>query len=95
MKSTALLARIAMEPGKMGGKPIIRGRRVTPSMVLNVLAKGATRADVLEAYAVLEPEDIDAVCHTRRASANARPRRVLRSPPNSVRILADADIVPG
>ncbi len=60
MKSTALLARIAMEPGKMGGKPIIRGRRVTPSMVLNMLAKGATRADVLEAYAVLEQEDIDA-----------------------------------
>ena len=60
MRSTDLLARIAMEPGKMGGKPIIRGRRVTPSMVLNMLANGATRDDVLQAYAVLEPEDIDA-----------------------------------
>jgi uncharacterized protein (DUF433 family) len=60
MKSAALLTRIAAEPGKMGGKPVIRGRRVTPSMVLNMLANGATRDDVLKAYPVLEPEDIDA-----------------------------------
>ncbi len=60
MTSATLLARITAEPGKMGGKPIIRGRRVTPSMVLNMLASRATRDDVLEAYPVLEPEDIDA-----------------------------------
>ena len=29
-----LLARISAEPGKMGGKPVIRGRRITPAMVL-------------------------------------------------------------
>jgi uncharacterized protein (DUF433 family) len=55
-----LLARIAAEPGKMGGKPLIRGRRVTPSMVLTMLAKGASREAVLEAYPALEPADIDA-----------------------------------
>ena len=44
----------------MGGKPVIRGRRVTPSMVLNMLATGAAREAVLEAYPALEPEDIDA-----------------------------------
>ncbi len=44
----------------MGGKPVIRGRRVTPSMVLTMLATGATREDVLDAYPVLEPEDIEA-----------------------------------
>jgi len=60
MTSAALLARIAIEPGKMGGKPVIRGRRVTRSMVLNMLANGATRDHVLTAYPVLEPEDIDA-----------------------------------
>jgi len=47
----------------MGGKPVIRGRRVTPSMVLNMLANGATRDGVLKAYSVLEPEDIDACLH--------------------------------
>jgi len=55
-----LLARIAPEPGEMGGKPVIRGRRVTPAMVLTMLAKGSSREDVLAAYPVLEPADIDA-----------------------------------
>jgi len=35
MENADLLARIATEPGKMGGKPVIRGRRITPAMVLN------------------------------------------------------------
>jgi uncharacterized protein (DUF433 family) len=60
MATADLLARIAAEPGKMGGKPVIRGRRVTPSMVLTMLANGATREAVLEAYPVLESDDIDA-----------------------------------
>jgi uncharacterized protein (DUF433 family) len=55
-----LLARIVAEPEKMGGKPIIRGRRITPAMVLNMLANGSTREQVLAAYPVLEDEDIDA-----------------------------------
>lgn len=55
-----LLARIAAEPGKMGGKPVIRGRRITPAMVLKMLADGAARAQVLDAYPVLEDADIDA-----------------------------------
>jgi uncharacterized protein (DUF433 family) len=60
MDASELLARIAAEPGMMGGKPVIRGRRITPAMVLNMLAAGATREAVLEAYPALEPEDIDA-----------------------------------
>lgn len=60
MNAAKLLARIAPEAGKMGGKPVIRGRRITPAMVLNMLANGASREAVLEAYPVLEPEDIDA-----------------------------------
>lgn len=63
MEPASLLARIAIEPGKMGGKPVIRGRRITPSMVLNMLAKGATRDNVPQAYPALEPEDIDACLH--------------------------------
>jgi uncharacterized protein (DUF433 family) len=60
MNTIDLLARIAAEPGKMGGRPVIRGRRITPSMVLTMLANGATREAVLEAYPALEPADIDA-----------------------------------
>ena len=60
MNTAELLARIAPEAGKMGGKPVIRGRRITPAMVLNMLANGASREAVLAAYPVLEPADIDA-----------------------------------
>ena len=60
MVAADLLARIAVEPGKMGGKPIIRGRRITPAMVLTMLANGAPREAVLDAYPVLESDDIDA-----------------------------------
>ena len=55
-----LLARITVEPGKLGGKPVIRGRRITPAMVLKMMAGGAARAQVLEAYPALEDADIDA-----------------------------------
>ncbi|HEY3778590.1 MAG TPA: DUF433 domain-containing protein [Rhizomicrobium sp.] len=60
MDAADLLARIGVEPGKMGGRPVIRGRRITPSMVLTMLANGASHEAVLEAYPVLEPADIDA-----------------------------------
>jgi uncharacterized protein (DUF433 family) len=59
-EALSLLARIVVEPGKMGGRPTIRGRRVTPAMVLKMLSQGASHADVLEAYPVLEAEDIEA-----------------------------------
>ena len=56
----------------MGGKPVIRGRRVTPSMVLSILANGGTREDVLEAYPVLETDDIDAcLLYASRLAARA------------------------
>ncbi len=60
MNASELLARIAAELGKMGGRSVLRGRRITPSMVLTMLANGASREAVLEAYPALEPADIDA-----------------------------------
>ena len=44
----------------MGGKPCIRGLRVTVGMLLGLLASGQTRERILEAYPYLEPADIDA-----------------------------------
>jgi uncharacterized protein (DUF433 family) len=73
MDTLDLLERIAPEKGKMGGRPIIRGRRITPSMVLNLLAKGATRDAVLEAYPALEAADIDAcLLYAARLSCHER-----------------------
>lgn len=43
----------------MGGKACIRGLRVTAATVINLLACGRTRDEILKAYPYLEPEDID------------------------------------
>lgn len=52
--------RITFDPMVMGGKPCIRGLRVTVGMVLGLLASGRTREEILDAYPYLEPKDIDA-----------------------------------
>jgi uncharacterized protein (DUF433 family) len=52
-------ARITHDPGVMGGKPCIRGLRVTVATVVGLLASGTSRERILQAYPYLEPEDID------------------------------------
>lgn len=55
-----LLARITHEPTVMGGRPCIRGMRVTVGTVVGLLAAGRTSAEILAAYPYLEPDDIQA-----------------------------------
>jgi uncharacterized protein (DUF433 family) len=49
---------ITMEPGKRGGKPSIRGLRITVYDVLEYLASGMTHADILRELPFLTEEDI-------------------------------------
>jgi uncharacterized protein (DUF433 family) len=49
-----------MEPGKRGGKPCIRGMRITVSDVLGYLAGGMTEDEVLRDFPYLTREDIRA-----------------------------------
>ena len=49
---------ITMEPGKRGGKPCIRGLRITVYDVLEYLASGMTHADILRELPFLTEEDI-------------------------------------
>jgi len=42
----------------MGGKPCIRGMRVTVGMIMGLLSSGNSTEDILKAYPYLEPEDI-------------------------------------
>lgn len=51
--------RITLSPTVMGGKPCIRGMRVTVSTVLGLMAAGHSRDRILKAYPYLEPEDLD------------------------------------
>jgi uncharacterized protein (DUF433 family) len=52
--------RITHDPAVMGGKPCIRGLRVTVGTHLGLLASGKSRERILEAYPYLEPADLDA-----------------------------------
>jgi len=52
--------RITHDATVMGGKPCIRGLRVTVGTILGLLAAGKSREQILQAYPYLEPEDIDA-----------------------------------
>jgi uncharacterized protein (DUF433 family) len=51
--------RITFDPGVMGGKPCIRGMRVTVGTVVGLLASGHSSADILRDYPYLEQEDIN------------------------------------
>jgi uncharacterized protein (DUF433 family) len=60
MKDQELLGRITVNPKVMVGKPIIRGTRLTVEYILNLLAHGATVAEIINEYKGLTQEDIQA-----------------------------------
>jgi uncharacterized protein (DUF433 family) len=52
------LKRITFDPNVMGGKPCIRGMRVTVGTIVGLVASGYSPADILQAYPYLEGEDV-------------------------------------
>ena len=54
------LTRITIDPNVMGGKPCIRGMRVTVGTITGLVASGASFPEILELYPYLEQEDIKA-----------------------------------
>jgi uncharacterized protein (DUF433 family) len=55
-----LTDRIMVDPKQCGGRACIRGMRIRVVDVLDLLASGMSREEVLADYPELEPEDIDA-----------------------------------
>lgn len=64
------------EPGKRGGKPCIRGLRITVYDVLDYLASGMTEQEILDDFPDLTLEDIKA----RLAFAADRERKLVTIP---------------
>jgi uncharacterized protein (DUF433 family) len=54
------IQRITVDPGRCGGRPCIRSLRIRVKDVLDLLAAGATRKEILEDYPALEDGDITA-----------------------------------
>ena len=52
------LTRITFDPNVMGGKPCIRGLRVTVGTIVGLVATGYSTVEILTAYPYLEEEDI-------------------------------------
>lgn len=68
---------ITIEPGKRGGKPIIRGLRITVQDVLEYLAGGMSEKEILSDFPDLTREDIRACL----AFAADRERKLMSMPP--------------
>lgn len=58
MEKTKLLERIVVNPKVMGGKPVIRGTRLTVQYILGLLAQGVAIDEILKEYDGLQREDI-------------------------------------
>ena len=52
------LERITANPEVMGGRPCIRGMRVTVGAIVGLVASGHTQDEILRLYPYLEPQDI-------------------------------------
>ncbi|HVA13410.1 MAG TPA: DUF433 domain-containing protein [Stellaceae bacterium] len=54
------LHRVTFNPNQCGGRPCIRGMRIRVKDILDMLAAGATTAEILASYPDLQREDIQA-----------------------------------
>ena len=65
MKENPLLDRIVVNPKVMVGKPVIKGTRLTVEYVINLLAHGATEAEITEEYKDLTVRIFRLACYLR------------------------------
>lgn len=72
MADANILDRITHNPRQCGGRPCIRGLRVRVSDILDMLAGGASRADILRDFPYLENEDITAALQYAARDAERR-----------------------
>lgn len=54
-----MYTRIVSDPAVLGGKPTIKGTRISVEFLLELFASGGARADVLKSYPHLTAEDVD------------------------------------
>ena len=60
MNTSDLILRISSNPAILGGKPVIRGTRLSVEFIINLLAHGATHDDIIDEFKGLQNEDIQA-----------------------------------
>ena len=70
------LSRITADPNKCGGRPCLRGLRIRVKDVLELLAAGASREEILQNYPLLEADDITAALEYAARQADHQVLRV-------------------
>lgn len=79
---------ITADPAILGGKPCIKGTRISVEFILELFASGATREDILQAYPHLTDEGIEEALHYAAhflKNEMAGARQTLRLRPRHVR----------
>jgi uncharacterized protein (DUF433 family) len=54
-----MFTRIVSDPAILAGKPCIKGTRISVEMILEWVASGASRDDIVRSYSQLTPEDVE------------------------------------
>lgn len=54
-----MYVRIVSDPAVLGGKPVVKGTRISVEFLMELFASGGTRADVLKSYPHLAAEDVE------------------------------------
>jgi len=54
-----MYTRVVSDPTVLGGKPVIKGTRISVEFILELFASGATRDGILKIYAHLTAEDVE------------------------------------
>jgi uncharacterized protein (DUF433 family) len=67
------LHRITADPAQCGGRPCIRGLRIRVKDILDLMAAGASREEILEDYPYLEAEDITAALELAARQSDLTP----------------------
>ena len=60
MTTDILLGRIVADPGVLAGKPVVRGTRISVDLVIDLLARGYSKEQVIEQYDHLTMDDVHA-----------------------------------
>ncbi|MGH3267028.1 MAG: DUF433 domain-containing protein, partial [Trebonia sp.] len=79
--------RITMDPGVLGGKPCVRGLRMSVGMIVQMVAAGKSVSQIVDEYPYLEAEDVRQALEYSAALAE---RISSGAPALGVRFLVDA-----
>jgi uncharacterized protein (DUF433 family) len=83
------IARITVDPNQCGGRPCVRGLRIRVKDILELLAAGASREEILTDFPLLEAADITAALEYAARSSGPS-----GAAPRLMRFLVDAQLPP-